>query len=37
MASQVLLDRGWGKAIQPISGEGYEQTSADWHALRFQI
>jgi Family of unknown function (DUF5681) len=20
-ASQILLDRGWGKAIQPVSGE----------------
>jgi Family of unknown function (DUF5681) len=21
MASQILLDRGWGKAVQPVSGE----------------
>ena len=21
MASQILLDRGWGKAMQPVSGE----------------
>ena len=21
MASQVLLDRGWGKSVQPVSGE----------------
>ena len=20
-ASQILLDRGWGKAVQPVSGE----------------
>lgn len=21
MASQILLDRGWGKSVQPVSGE----------------